>query len=237
MHSKVIGNTEFLFRELLPEQVENGAAKLRFQVFCKERGILPESDYPDERELDHYDTAGEVAHFGLFANGEMSGYARLLMRGERPLPFFRMCPDTRGQLRGMGVRKLAEVSRVMVNKDFRCREGDRPEGIGEPPAAPARPDRRVLPATLGLYREVTEYAVLHGISHFVVLMEPGLDRLLRHFAIRFRQVGEPIDYGGMVYPYLLRVRDMLTDMRREKRSVFLYFLEGLPPAARRQYEG
>jgi N-acyl amino acid synthase of PEP-CTERM/exosortase system len=224
-----------LFGELSFETVKMEAAPLRYRVFCRECRILPESNYPDGRELDEYDEHG-AAHFGLQANGELAGYARLLIRGPRPLPFFRLCPDTRDLLRGMGIRRLAEVSRVMVGKHFRNREGDDRTGLNASPSVSARPDRRVLPATLGLYREIVAYGLLHGFSHFVVLMEPGLDRLLRSFAIRFREVGKPIDYGGMVCPYLLDISRMLRDMACDKPKIFSYFAEGLPESAHRRHE-
>jgi N-acyl amino acid synthase of PEP-CTERM/exosortase system len=227
MHTKILGNTEFLFRELSPEQVEVDAAVLRFKVFCQECGFLPEADYPGGKELDEYDDR-KTAHFGLYAHGELGGYARLLMRGPRPLPFFRLCPSVREELRGRGVQALAELSRVMVNKQFRRRKGDVRIGLGEPDRGPVHPDRRVLPATLGLYREALVYALSYGLSHCVALMEPSLDRLLRHFAIRFEKVGPPIDYGGLVYPYLLDISRMLEDLKREKPKIFSYFMEGLP---------
>jgi acyl homoserine lactone synthase len=64
----------FLVRSLVTAQDREQAFRLRHKIFCERLGWLPQR--PDGLELDRYDS--RAASIGLFSDGALLGYLRLL---------------------------------------------------------------------------------------------------------------------------------------------------------------
>lgn len=201
--------------------------RLRFDVYCTECGWLPAADHPDGREQDAFDEG--AVHFGACnLQGELIGYARLVFprpvapgpaaRVEAAYPF-----ELHGALLHQGVTLLrggeaAEVSRLMVRRDYRRRSGDTLAGVGHdevagPPADDTRPHRRqgTPQVVLSLYRQMFQHSRRAGIHTWYAAMEAFLPASLARLGFRFEQIGEPCDYFGPVAPY----RQDLAALERE----------------------
>lgn len=179
--------------------------ELRFQVYCLERGFLPEANYPDRCEIDDYDASS--AHFCAFnLRDELVGYVRLVPADlTQSFPFQSHCSAL---LEGASLAlpaQATEISRLMVRHDYRRRRGDLLAGVtaGQGSALVAQDMREHSPQILlSLYRQVYAYSIANGIDYWYAAMERPLARALIQMNFAFRQIGPPSDYYGVVAPYV-----------------------------------
>jgi N-acyl amino acid synthase of PEP-CTERM/exosortase system len=185
--------------------------ELRFQVYCEERGFLPAVDYPDRCEIDERDASS--AHFCAFnLRHELVGYVRLVPPDlTRSFPFQSHCSAL---LEGAALAppaQAAEISRLMVRRDYRRRRGDVLEGVTvkEDPSRVAHELRDHSPQILlSLYRQMYAFSLANGIQYWYAAMERLLARALNQMNFSFRQIGPPSDYYGVVAPYLGDLREL-----------------------------
>ncbi len=193
------------------------AYQLRYEVYCLECGFLPAQQFPDGLETDDRDA--QAAHFGAFNRaGELVGYVRLL----RPdvhlrLPFQAYCPDWLPGCTMPPATDSAEISRLMVRKDYRRRNGDLLAGVSllanptETGATAAATDERRNPSPqimLSLYREIFRHSLDAGLQHWFAAMEKPLARVLARMGFAFHQVCRQADYFGPVAPYRADLQDL-----------------------------
>jgi N-acyl amino acid synthase of PEP-CTERM/exosortase system len=190
------------------------AFELRYQVYCLECGYLDAAAYADGRESDIYDD--DSAHF--FAHNlrrELVGYVRLVpadMDGRFPWELY--CKHE-GQVALPPAAEAAEVSRLMVRRDYRRRRGDILSGVNTTGgdqqrggALPAGERRMESPQILlTLYRQMYQHSLQVGIRYWYAAMERPLARSLQRMAFTFEQIGPETDYFGPVAPFM-------TDLRR-----------------------
>jgi N-acyl amino acid synthase of PEP-CTERM/exosortase system len=164
--------------------------RLRFQVYCVERGFENLAEHPDGREHDCDD--GRSVHFLVLdrATGEPAGTVRLILpQIGNDLPVLRLT-GTRDPC--LPLHTTAEVSRFAVAKAFR-----------RPLEASWCCSRRrtALPIiTFGLIQAIVMMSAIGGITHIVAMMEPALLRLLRRMSIEFHPVGGLVEHHGLRQP-------------------------------------
>src|SRR5688572_31991339 len=92
--------------------------RLRYQVYCQERGFLPAGDYPDEIEVDLFDR--HSVHVGVLnLQGEVIATARLIARSDAGLPLLHHCTLFAGAaLLDDTTRRVVEVSRLAVSRKY-----------------------------------------------------------------------------------------------------------------------
>jgi len=192
-------------------QLVREAQALRYQVYCVENPFEDASRFPDELEVDGYDTRS--VH-GLVRHREsnlLAATVRLVLPDpadkralfpieEHCASAFRDAEVDTGSVPRSGV---AEISRFAVSKRFKRRLGER----GTIAGVAAEPDRytdshlsgaRLFPhLTLGLFAAIVQLSAQHGVGHWYAVMEPSLFRLLTRFGIVFTPIGDPIDYHGL----------------------------------------
>jgi N-acyl amino acid synthase of PEP-CTERM/exosortase system len=165
--------------------------RLRYQVYCVERGFENAAEHPDGRERDHDD--GRSLHFLVLdrASGEAAGTVRLILpQIGSELPVIRLARNTGGML---PAHSTAEVSRFAVTKAFR-----RPLATSW---SSARDRRSGLPIiAFGLIQAIVMMSAVGGITHIVAMMEPALLRLLRRMSIEFYPVGGLVEHHGLRQP-------------------------------------
>jgi N-acyl amino acid synthase of PEP-CTERM/exosortase system len=208
--------TYFDFRRLDDPAELAESYRLRWQVYCQERGFLPAADYPDGLETDRHDARAVV--FGAFArrDGAMVGTVRLVRSPDLDLPLFEHCAIERQRLpAGLDPARCGEISRLAVSKSYRRRAGDGLYGLADPiddassPNPDGRPRRRNRPEiVLGLYKTLYQESRRSGIDYWFAAMEESLSRLLARFAFRFQTAGPETDYYGPVTPSFCCVREM-----------------------------
>ena len=195
-----------------PGQTElRKAFALRFHVYCLEYHFLDPQAYPDGLETDADDPVS--AHFLAYnRNQELVGYVRLVPPdAQNHLPWESHCTQLCDGVQQPPRADSAEISRLMVREDYRRRRGDTLSGATRPVKDPREPfDRRSASPQilLTLYRQMYQYSLTHGISHWYAAMERRLARSLKHLDFAFRQIGAQADYFGPVAPYLADLREL-----------------------------
>jgi N-acyl-L-homoserine lactone synthetase len=161
------------------------ALRLRHQVYCLERKLLP--DRTAERlETDAYDPSSHHVVLRKRGNGEVVGTARLVLgcRADgQPagLPMLHYCaPEL---LHGLPMATTAEISRFAISKARR--------------QAGSASDRLLRYA---LMRGILGISLELGLTHWCALMEPSLLRLLRAAGVGFAPLGPAVDCSGLRLP-------------------------------------
>lgn len=200
-----------------PRRLE-AAFRLRFDVYCIDCAFLDAADHPDGRERDHYDD--EAMHFYAYNLArDLVGYVRLIQgASQAPLPWQLHCrellpgvvlPDRHGS---------AEVSRLMVRRDYRRRKGDLIAGVqvAAESSSPADGNERRASSPqimLSLYRQMYQFSRSAGIRHWYAAMERPLARTLRAMGFTFHRIGAETDYFGPVAPYLADLREIEAELQ------------------------
>ena len=216
--------------------------RLRYEVLCLERRLLPPEDYPDPLESDSYDS--HSLHFlASDLHGEPAGTARLVLNGPHGLPLVAHCAlesrysFLRDPADALGPRH-AEISRLAISRRFRRRQRD---GVyGSPPRikpghSSAHYFRGTPPPTdipemvSGLFRLIYQESKRQGITHWVVAMEYSLFVMLKRMGFKFTPIGPESDYYGPVRPYLAEIAAMEYSVSRHKPATWRYVTEGLEP--------
>ena len=225
--SKVLhGNAEsFILKEI---------HRLRYEVYCLERGYLESKDFVEGLETDDYDDCS--IHFAAYTlERNMVGTVRLVLPTQQQrYPFESHCSvfeDFTMPERGTA----AEISRLVVRKSFRRRRGDSMEGISsdfvesgttasiQPPAG-AHEKRGNSPLLLlGMYREMYRHSRANGIRYWYAAMERSLARSLEKMGFKFIPIGPRVDYYGPVTPYMVDLNDLNERLRRDNKFLAAWF--------------
>jgi len=186
-----------------PEQVLE-AKKLRYRVYCEERGFEPGEGGIEQDEFD--DRARHVLVRSR-TTGEVFGTVRLIVGTEdadsKGLPMQRVCEDY--VLAALPKISTAEISRFALTRDR--------SGISPNAAAMMR---------LFLIQGVVQVSGELGLTHWAAIMEKTLLRLLRSTSIYFLPVGPAVEYHGLRQPAIFPVTDGLERMRREQPQVWSF---------------
>ena len=156
--------------------------RLRYEVYCLERGFRDAADYPDGREYDEYDP--HATHIcATDTSGAVVGTVRLVHHSPLGLPVQQHGARLSVAADELERRRTAEVSRLILAKQYRKHTIDQPLLLW------------------GLFARMYEESCRLGIGYWVAAMEEGLWRLLRRFGFPVDPIGESIDYFGPVVPY------------------------------------
>jgi N-acyl-L-homoserine lactone synthetase len=191
------------------------AKRLRYKVYCEERGFEPGEG---GLEQDEFDVNARHVLVRSAATGEVFGTVRLVLSqqdgGGLGFPMQRVCDDY--VLAPLPAEATGEVSRFALTRE-------RP-GISPAAAALMR---------LCLIQGIIEISGELGLTHWCAIMEKTLLRLLRSTSIYFVPVGPTIEYHGVRQPAIWPLQDGLERMRRENPALWSFLtLDGtlLSPA-------
>jgi N-acyl-L-homoserine lactone synthetase len=108
-----IHGTDLSFRLITSEEDMEVVFRHRFDVFCLEKQVIPESECPGGVEFDEYD--GNSVHTAIIDNGKIVAYTRLVLPCNAfPVELSTNLPEDRFT-RG----KSIETSRALIPKEFR----------------------------------------------------------------------------------------------------------------------
>lgn len=208
---------------------------LRYEVYCHDCHFLREEDYPERTEKDEYDAnALHAVAFNL--DGALVGYSRLVLPDACGLfPWQSHCTELLAGVELPAYANSAEVSRLMVHRDYRRRRGDVVQGASVGLAEPAPNDfveryRRRPQILLSLYRQMYLHSCRHGIRYWYAAMERSLAGALEMMGFPFRRIGPESDYFGPVAPYLADLT-VLEDVLEKKMPELLSWLREDPGAS------
>jgi N-acyl amino acid synthase of PEP-CTERM/exosortase system len=184
------------------KELLDSAFRLRFQVYCRERGFENAAAFPDGRERD--DDDARSLHFLVLhrpTNSAIGTVRLILPRVGIDLPVLRLVGSEYQRRAHLPRETTAEVSRFAVPKAFGKRLlGDLWHGNGHPSITESGPRPMLSLLTFGLIRAVVMMSLAGGITHIVAMMEPALLRLLRPFGIEFHPIGKPVEHHGLRQP-------------------------------------
>jgi N-acyl-L-homoserine lactone synthetase len=189
----------------------NESYRLRYQVYCVERGFLNAENHPDRLERDEFDRFS--LHIGVVNQDRvLVATSRLVMVSMAGLPLFRYCAiHAHEHELYREDNRVAEISRLCMSRRLR---GRRSGGSA---------------IALNLYRATYQASKRHGFTHWLAAMEPSLQRLLSSIGVPFRAIGPLTDYFGPVAPHLVDLREFDQVILSGTQPVLSMFLEGLEP--------
>lgn len=205
------------------------AYRLRYEVYCKDCRFLTEEDYPDGSERDEHD-ASSLHAMAFNLQGGLVGYSRLVMPDACGLfPWQSYCAALIEGTVLPPPTVCAEVSRLMVRRDYRRRQGDVVQGASVGLSEPAPEDfreryRRRPQILLSLYRQMYQHSRQNGIRYWYAAMERGLAGALSIMGFPFHRIGDEVDYFGPVAPYLADLR-VLEQVLAEKMPEMLQWMQ------------
>lgn len=233
----------FSFRRLLSKEQEadmfREIARLRYEVYCAECKYLNEQDYAAGLETDDYDRRS-IQVSAENKDGLVVGTVRLVLANSQQIfPFEEHCtvfPDFVFPPK----EECAEVSRLIVKKDFRRRPGDTLQGVTKEfqetgTAEDISPQTKSITykhkerrssspqIMLGMYREMYRYSRQNGIRYWYAAMEKGLARLLDRMGFHFVPVGPETDYYGPVTTYIADLRQVESALNNANRFLLAWF--------------
>lgn len=198
----------------------DGCFRLRYEVYCLNRGFLDSGDYPDGRELDEFDP--HSIHFACVARltDEVVGTIRLVARSELGYPLSSHCDVDYSAL----PPETYEISRLAVSKQYRRRADD--DAFGVPHSAFEDASlrtfnrRRRPEIVLGLYKAMYQESKRRGITAWIAAMEHSLSRLLGRLSFEFHPIGPEVDYYGPVTPYVAYISEIETAVRSQRPEIY-----------------
>lgn len=208
-----------------PELIDE-AYKLRYQVYCEEKGYEDAEQFPDGREYDEFDHRAAHSLIRHRESGLFVGVVRLVLPHRtdpsQVLPTELHSPlDAHPELSKLPRHLIGEISRLSVSKTFRRRINedsmitDIGRDAGPDTTIHPRFDRRFLPyITVGLIVALIQMCRDHGIRYCYAVMEPTLLRLLGRFGINFQTIGQPIEHRGVRIPSFFSGADLVEMMRK-----------------------
>lgn len=216
--------------EIVPghdEATRREVFRLRYQVYCEERGYEDRQAFPGGEEHDAYDADSVFALVRHRASGRAAGCVRLITNARTSglrFPFEQLCHghlDAQAlDLQQLDRDRCGEISRLAVHSDFRRRSADVDSGFGElEPESYFGGDRRYPLVAMGLFVAATALALNAGLEQVVVVMEPRLARLLASAGLPFQQIGAIIQYRGRRAPFRIRRADLAGGMHPQCRQL------------------
>jgi N-acyl-L-homoserine lactone synthetase len=186
-----------------PELIRE-AHRLRYQVYCIERGYKLDGD---GLEIDAYDVRARHVVLCHRQSGEVLGTVRLVLpSAESPahsFPLQHVCQVVLDE--HLPIDRTAEVSRFALPKQR--------HGISRASAAVMR---------LGLVQGLVRISHELALTHWCAVMEPALLRLLQTTAIHFDPLGAPVDYHGLRQPCYADIDAILARMAQDCTEVWAF---------------
>jgi N-acyl amino acid synthase of PEP-CTERM/exosortase system len=172
--------------------------RVRYQVFCVERGFEQAEAFNDYQELDRWDAHSH--HFVVQDRESGAGVAAMrivLPTAHRQLPVEDLGCITSPPTVIDGRHEVAEVSRICMVRDV--------TSSGQHLGVQAVSRGEESEVLWGLIRAIYRYTLDQEIPHLYMLVTRPFARLLKHLGMDCIQVGEAIEHRGLRVPYLVDV--------------------------------
>ncbi len=218
MHASALGeaiaklNDDTLVELANTPAAVRAAYRLRYQVYCLERGFLAGQDGV---ERDDYDDHARHAVVRWRQTGEVVGAVRLVLAdtpaGGDDFPVQHVCDPA--VLRGLPRTTTGELSRFSLAKQqtqqVRC--------VSVETSSLLR---------LALLRGALWISAEAGLTHWLAVMRPALLRLFRTSGLHFAPLGPLVEYHGLRQPAVAELVPALARMAREQPAVWDYLTRG-----------
>lgn len=200
--------------------------RLRYQVYCTECGFESDEDHPNGLEFDEYDQYARHFCAVVVETGQIIGTVRIVLNSPLGLPIDKHCViDSEKHFSG-DPKKIGEVSRLAISKDFRRREIDKiiytHRDVDRVDSGSLHKERRAFEGLIvaGLYQCVYHESIALGLTHWYAVMAKGLCGLLRRWGISWVKVGEQVEYHGLRGPYMAVIVEIEEQVARLNPLLF-----------------
>lgn len=205
--------------------------KIRYHVYCMERGYEDPAAFPNGEESDLWDDDAVQFVARERVSGRCVGAIRLILPQAVDFPVETLgclSPATSPSQRR---RQLGELSRVCIIRTPQAwmYKGPFTSGLGHVPK------NRELEVLVGLVRAVSVYGLQRGIERCYVLITDAFARLLGRLGLVLEPAGEPVDHRGLRSPYLYLLRESIASAS-EKNEAFRELFARQSMAYRRSSE-
>ncbi len=200
--------------------------RIRYQVFCLEKGFEDPAAFSRERETDAWDD--QAAHFVVQdkRSGQWVAATRVVLpHPSRKLPVetlqsieppIELAPDARvGEISRFCIinAKEIEVAPVSVAVQDELARWD----IGSVRS------RERYEIVMGMIRSVVIFALKRKIDYCYMLITPPFARLLKKLGVVLHQAGAPVEYRGKRTPYIVNMRESVSRMITRSQDVRTLF--------------
>jgi N-acyl amino acid synthase of PEP-CTERM/exosortase system len=178
--------------------------KIRYHVYCVERGYEDPGAYPDGEESDLWDDDSVQFVARERVSGRCVGAIRLILPRAVDFPVETMGCLSAANPRGLRRRQLGELSRVCIIRTPQAwmYQGPLTSGLGQVPKS------RELEVLVGLVRAVTVYGLQRGIEGcYALITDPFARLLVGRLGLVLDPAGQAVDHRGQRAPYLYMLRD------------------------------
>jgi len=193
--------------------------RIRYHVYCVERGYEDPEAYPNGEESDLWDDDAVQFVVRERVSGRCVGAIRLILPRAIDFPVETLgCLSPVASL-NLRRRQLGELSRVCIIRSPQSwmYQGAFTQGLGHVPK------NRELEVLIGLVRAVTVYGLQRGIERCYVLITDAFARLLGRLGLVLEPAGEPVDHRGLRSPYLYILRDSVASASARNESLREFF--------------
>ena len=212
-----------------PELLEE-VFRLRYTVLCVEAHApgFEATHYPDGMETDDYDCHAHHILLKHRPSGKFIGSARLIFPDpSNPAKPFPLEQHTQVDPALIDTSKLprqhtVEISRfILVGKYSRRREERRKSGPGAGDDQRDPGNRRRFPhPMLAIAVGIIRLCARKGITHWLSVMEPSLNRLLGLYQLQLDPIGPLVDYHGPRRPYYAEISKVLDRLQTNNRPIW-----------------
>jgi len=189
--------------------------KIRYQVYCLERGFENPDAFPIGEERDRWDRHATPFIVRHRASGKWVAAMRIVLPNAASFPVETLqCLDSASAER-LRRYKLGEASRVCVIRSPNPRKTNRhlDWNFG---SVNRDSESEVL---LGLIRALILYGFDQRIEYYYLLVTGAFARLLRHLGVVLHQVGIPVEHRGWRAPYLMELRESAASMSAKSEVI------------------
>jgi N-acyl amino acid synthase of PEP-CTERM/exosortase system len=194
--------------------------RLRYKVYCDERGFEKPEDHPGGIEVDEYDE--HSAHFATIIQGNdaVVGTARIIFNTIKGFPLEKHANIEQELFADINRNAIGEVSRLAFSKEYckRLKENALSSFYGYGDENGQTMEVAVKKNTDGdiaisIYSSIYKECREKKLTHLIAIMTDGLYRLLKRNGISFKQIGPSVDYHGKRTPYICCVENLMRIMR------------------------
>jgi N-acyl-L-homoserine lactone synthetase len=192
---------EFIVEVADTAEIVADAQRLRYQVYCVERGN-EKSD--NGIEQDEFDVHSRHVLLRRRNNDEVVGCTRLVLYDPALLhdsyPMQRVCEPS--PLCYLRIATTAEISRFAISKQLR--------------------GAWLAPMRLALMAGVLRISHELGLTDWCAIMTPCLLRLLQSSAIHFRPLGPLVEYHGLRQPCYANITEILARTQSDRPEAWAF---------------
>jgi len=200
--------------------------KLRYQIYCEERGHLSADSFV-KMEEDHYDEHSIQTLLRDKVSNEYIATVRLILSHKTEKRFHYPLEEHIDEknheaidmINSVPKDQTAEISRFSISKQFRKRYKNLTH-VTDKEHGPRNSRNIDALITIGLFKAITKMSVENNVTNWLAFMEPSLLRLLSRLGVSFDTHGPLLDYCGKRYPCKNTVEDVLNGIKKVKPEVW-----------------